>query len=319
MDIDRLEDIAIGNTIQSIHIRGTDRSNPVLLLVQQGPGLPMINEVRRFERVLGLEQDFTVVYWDQRGCGRSLRSPTPATEITLEHMTRDTVALLELLRMRFDAATYVAGFSLGATVALHAAARRPDLVASVVAVGTDIDGVAAATNAYDFALSSARADDNWRAVNQLESIGPPPHVAVEQFVTRCRWAANFGGVATDETYRSLLRALLASMVRSPAYSVRDIARAVRGMTQTQAALLPELASLDLSAAVPHLAVPLVMVQGRFDQVAPSDEALGYLEDVKAANKQLVWFRNSAHLPHLEEPAKFRKVLLDVRRAELTEA
>src|SRR4051812_8178144 len=120
MDIDRLEDVAIGNTMQSIHIRGADASNPVLLLIQQGPGLPMINEARRFERLLGLEQDFTVVYWDQRGCGRSLRTPTPAAEITIEHMTNDTVVLLELLRMRFDAVSYVAGFSLGATVALHA-------------------------------------------------------------------------------------------------------------------------------------------------------------------------------------------------------
>ena len=32
----------------------------------------MINEARRFEHLLGLEQVFTVVYWDQRGCGRSL-------------------------------------------------------------------------------------------------------------------------------------------------------------------------------------------------------------------------------------------------------
>ena len=52
---------------------GRDASNPVLLLIQQGPGLPMINETRRFEQLLGLEKDFTVVYWDQRGCGRSLR------------------------------------------------------------------------------------------------------------------------------------------------------------------------------------------------------------------------------------------------------
>ena len=59
---------------QWIRIRGANASNPVLLLIQQGPGLPMINEVRRFEHLLGLEQDFTVIYWDQRGCGRSLRA-----------------------------------------------------------------------------------------------------------------------------------------------------------------------------------------------------------------------------------------------------
>jgi hypothetical protein len=39
-----------------------DAPNPVLLLIQQGPGLPMINEARRFEHLPG---------WS-----RSSRSPT---------------------------------------------------------------------------------------------------------------------------------------------------------------------------------------------------------------------------------------------------
>ena len=71
MVIDQLEAVQLGDTTQWIRVRGTDANNPVLLLIQQGPGLPMLNEVRRFEHLLGLEKDFTVVYWDQRGCGRS--------------------------------------------------------------------------------------------------------------------------------------------------------------------------------------------------------------------------------------------------------
>ena len=67
--IDTLGAIQAGSTTQWIRVRGTDAANPVLLLIQQGPGLPMINEARRFEHVLGLEQAFTVIYWDQRGCG----------------------------------------------------------------------------------------------------------------------------------------------------------------------------------------------------------------------------------------------------------
>jgi pimeloyl-ACP methyl ester carboxylesterase len=73
MKIDTLEAVQVGDMTQWIRVRGADASNPVLLLIQQGPGLPMINEVRRFEQLLGLEREFTVVYWDQRGCGRTLR------------------------------------------------------------------------------------------------------------------------------------------------------------------------------------------------------------------------------------------------------
>ena len=84
MVIAQLEAVQLGNTTQWIRIRGTDADNPLLLLIQQGPGLPMLNEVRRFEHLLGLEKDFTVVYWDQRGCGRSLRGHNGRGPITID-------------------------------------------------------------------------------------------------------------------------------------------------------------------------------------------------------------------------------------------
>src|SRR5579863_4015726 len=110
MAIDSLEAIPASGTTQWIRIRGEDPSNPVLLLIQQGPGLPMINEVRRFEATLGLEKEFTVVYWDQRGCGRSLRDQNGRKAISLQLMVDDTVALLELLQERFTTKPFVAGF-----------------------------------------------------------------------------------------------------------------------------------------------------------------------------------------------------------------
>ena len=81
MTIDTLEAVQLGGIMQWIRIRAADPSNPVLLLMQQGPGLPIINEARTFARRLRLEQDFTVVYWDQRGTGLSSaplrRRPNP--------------------------------------------------------------------------------------------------------------------------------------------------------------------------------------------------------------------------------------------------
>ena len=312
MKIDTLDAVQLDDTTQWIRVRGADASNPVLLLIQQGPGLPMINEIRRFEHLLALEADFTVVYWDQRGCGRTLRGHGGQADITVGLMVQDTVSLLELLRSRFDTKPYVAGFSLGATIGAQAAAQRPDLVAALVAVGTDIDGVAAGNLAYEFALSTARQRANKRAVRQLEAIGPPPHLDAKRFGTRVRWASNFGGVTTKETYGTVVRTLLASLVRSSDYSPGDVLRTVRGVTATQAALLPELAALDLVRSVPRLDVPVVLVQGRLDQVAPGDAAQRYFDLLASPTKELVWFEKSAHTPHLEEPEKYRELLVRVR-------
>jgi pimeloyl-ACP methyl ester carboxylesterase len=316
MTIDALEAIQAGGNTQWIRMRGTDAANPVLLLIQQGPGLPMISEARRFQHLLGLEQAFTVVYWDQRGCGRSLRGLQDRSGISRERLVRDTVSLLELLAFRSGAKTYVAGFSFGATLGAHAAARRPDLIATLVAVGMDVDGAAAGTCAYDFALAAARQRRSRRATRQLEAIGPPPHLTSKQFSTRVRWAANFGGVTTGETYATLSRGLVAGLLRSPDYSAADVMRTVRGITATQAALLAELATMDLAATVPRIDVPVVLVQGRHDEVAPGEAAQRYAAALHAPSKRLVWFENSAHTPHLEEPAKFRDLLLEVRDSEL---
>jgi pimeloyl-ACP methyl ester carboxylesterase len=316
MAVDSLEAIRADDTTQWIRIRGADASNPVLLLIQQGPGLPMINEARRFEHLLGLEQVFTVVYWDQRGCGRSLRGREGRTGVNMDLMVADTVLLLEYLRNRFGGKTNIAGFSFGAALAALAAAQRPDLVATFVATGMDIDGAAAASGAYEFALRTARQRGNRRATRQLEAIGPPPHLTSKQFGTRVRWASNFGGVTRNQTYATLARGLVSSLVRCADYSAGDVIRTVRGVTATQAALLPDLATMDLTRTLPRIDVPVVMVQGRDDQVAPGESAQQYASSLQAPRKQLIWFENSAHTPHLDEPAKFRDVLLGIRDSPL---
>ena len=87
----------------------------------------------------------------------------------------------------FDQKTFVAGFSFGATFAAQAAARRPELVAALIATAMDIDVPSAEKHTYDFVLSTARRQGNRRAIRQLEK-SAPPHVEAEQFITRARSA-----------------------------------------------------------------------------------------------------------------------------------
>ncbi len=311
MNLDTLEPVHVGGITQWIRIRGTSAANPVLLLMQQGPGLPIINEAHGYERWLGLEREFTVVYWDQRGTGLSSRS-LPEGGLSVEGMVDDTVAMFELLRERFDQKTFVAGFSFGATFAAQAAARRPELVAALIATAMDIDVPFAEKHTYDFVLSTARRQGNRRAIRQLEKLGAPPHVEAKQFITRARWAANFGGVTANATFYTLTRELLGSLRRSPDYSLADTIRTLRAVRASQTALLPQLATTDLVRTMPALDVPIVIAQGRLDQVAPPEGAQRFYDSLTAPSKQLVWFEHSAHTPQYDEPAKFRETLMTAR-------
>ena len=74
--------------------------------------------------------------------------------------------------------------------------------------------------------------------------------------------------------------------------------------------------MDLTRSLPRLDVPVVMVQGRHDEVAPGESAQQYAGSLQAPGKQLIWFETSAHTPHLEEPAKFRDLLREIRGSQL---
>jgi proline iminopeptidase len=189
----------------------------------------------------------------------------------------------------------------------------------VVATGMDIDIPFAEKHTYDFVLSTARERGNRRAIRQLEEIGPPPHTDSKQFSTRAGWAANFGGVTANATYNSITRAVLSSLLRSPDYSIADAVRALRGLTASQEALLPQLATTNLVHTMPRLDIPIVLVQGRLDQVAPGQATQRFYDSLSAPRKQLVWFEESAHTPQYDEPARFRDLLIAVRADQPTDA
>ncbi|HEU5440508.1 MAG TPA: alpha/beta hydrolase [Ktedonobacterales bacterium] len=313
--IDRLERIRLGDTEQWIRIRGKDASNPVLLLIQQGPGLPMLNEAIDANKQWHLEDDFVVVYWDQRACGKSFSRAIPPQSMTVEQLVSDAHELIQALRQRFIVAqVYVAGFSLGGTIAALVASRYSELVRAVVCVALDVQFDVAERVAYEFAIEQAARKGNKRALRDLRRIGPPPHLNSRSFDTRVKWVANFGGANRQATYTRLLLKTLRQLALSPDYTLSEILGTFRGMRFAQDHLLPELADLNLFRMLPRLDVPVFLLQGRLDYVAPPSIAEQYYQSLQAPKgKQLIWFDESAHMPQYEEPGKFRETLLTIKQ------
>jgi pimeloyl-ACP methyl ester carboxylesterase len=313
--VSSLVKLKIGGVDQWLLVRGRDRSRPVLLLVQAGPGFPIIQEAGVLQRRLRLEDDFVVAYWDQRGCGKSFSSHVPPASLNLDQLVADTYDVVRALEQHLGVqGVSLLGFSLGGTIAALTAARYPRHVHVLITVGMDVDFADAERVAYDFAIRRAEQTGNSRALRELNRIGAPPHLDAQRFGVRLKWVANFGGVNRRETYASLLAKNVWRLLSAPEYTPLDVVGALRGMRFVQQHSLPQLAGLDLRKQLPGLAVPIYMLEGRHDYAAPPALAEEYARRLHApAGKHLIWFDRSAHMPHFEEPERFREVVLDSAR------
>jgi pimeloyl-ACP methyl ester carboxylesterase len=307
--IDCLESFDIDGMPQWVLLRGDRRSRRVLLIVQQGPGLPLIHEARALERRLHLEDDAVVAYWDQRGTGRSADAD-PAT-INLAQLVADVHLMVDALcaRLHVDHLD-ILGLSIGGTLATLAAAQDPARIGHVVAVGIDVDWGESERYAYAFACEEAARRGDRRAQRQLEAIGAPPHDTSKRFLTRVRWATAYGGIHRHRGFFGLLWENVRRLLASPHYSLRQAVKALQAIQTTQERMLAPVNHFDLRATVSRIEVPVVFFQGRHDVATPPNVVARYVESLDAPRgKSLVWFEASAHMPQYEEPARFREALL----------
>jgi hypothetical protein len=126
--IDEGSYVTIGGIEQWVTIRGWDRDNPVLLFLHGGPG--DVTNPWTFALFAPWERHFTVVQWDQRGAGRTLRKtgPTVAPTITVERMVQDGIELSEYLRKHLSKEKIIiVGHSFGTILGLAMVRARTEL------------------------------------------------------------------------------------------------------------------------------------------------------------------------------------------------
>jgi pimeloyl-ACP methyl ester carboxylesterase len=303
--IDEASYVAIGGIEQWVTIRGQDRNNPVLLFLHGGPG--DVTNPWTFALFAPWEKHFTVVQWDQRGAGRTLRKtgPTVAPTMTLDRMTQDGIELTEYLRKHLGKdKIIVVAHSFGSILGLRMVRTRPELFYAYVGTGQVADSTKNYFVAYDALLKKAQAIGNQQALEELRRVGPPPYSSGEGYQVQRRWANNFEGA--DQ----FLPGTLGLTLVAPGNSVEDINDSIDGQILSGNRLVPQTASLTQKELGVDFAVPILFFQGSADFTTPTALAQQYLASaIQAPHKEFVPIQGCGHFAVFMCSDKFLKELV----------
>ena len=194
LSADRTVPLDIDGSRQRVRLCASRPGLPPLLVVQGGPGLPLLHEITKYQRRLNLEQDFLVAYWEQRGAGEASAADAKTAGVT--PYVDDLRFVLRWLQAETRQPVLLLGISFGATLALMAADAERDHARAIIAVSPDLQTTSADAFADAFIQEHGGRLRGGRA--KVAKMGRPPYLDARTFQRRARilaltWARSNAG------------------------------------------------------------------------------------------------------------------------------
>lgn len=286
----------LGGIDQWITIRGSSRSNPVLLILHGGPGDRQSVFVSTYAP---LERSFVVVQWDQRGGGKTLSRGSGTFQSTsLEQLTSDGIELVEYLRNYLQTGKIIiVGHSWGSYLGVRIIKRRPDLFLAYVGTGQVVNWRSTIATLYRIALDRAHAEHDTAAVKGLETLGVPAFDKMDQYLGLRKWLDPYTGISDRQWMEGTSRA-------ASAEEFQEYGAGIQASFQNSlASLSSALFAIDLPSLGYDFDVPFFLIQGSDDLFTPTDLAVRYFKAVRAPTKHLTLMAGAGHfaaMTHMQE-------------------
>jgi pimeloyl-ACP methyl ester carboxylesterase len=242
----------------------------------------------------GLEGNFVVVHWDQRGAGKSNPRDFEPRTMTLERYLEDAREVTAFLRERVGPQPIIVlGHSWGTMLGARLVARWPEDYAGYVGVGQQVDAMRGAALALDWLREVAPGDP-------VAAARPEAFRDHDRYVGLMRaLEAHGGGINVS------LASMLPRVLAAPEYRLPDYVRWLDGASRGSGPMWPDYLERDLLEEVPIMPVPMLLIAGARDFNTPTDLVEAWFDTVAApAGKHLVVFEASGHAPFLTETSLF---------------
>jgi len=305
--------VGINGVELGMFIKSKDSSNPVLLFVHGGPGMPEYWITERYPT--GLEDYFTVVWWEQRGAGLSYNPDIPAGTMTAEQFISDTLEVTKYLRQHFGQdKIYLMAHSWGTYIGIQAVEREPGLFHAYIGIGQISHQIQSEQLAHEYALEYYKQNGDAGMVKKLEAAPPTRTVPLPASYEALRDAYMHGaGIGTTHDMDSVVTGIFLPSWLFREYTLREKLNLWRGKFHSRSrefSLWDKMQFTDLTRQVTELQVPVYFLHGKYDYTCAYPLAKEYFGKINAPVKGFYTFENSAHSPMFEEPEKMRQILLE---------
>ncbi len=308
-----VQTINLGGVEQTILLQGENPNNPVLLMIHGGPTMPLpgVSSKGRDYTIITntkeLVKHYVVVFWDQRGTGRSYHKNIAPESLNFSQFVSDANELTDYLRQRFNQEKiFLSGHSWGSTISLQLAANYPEKFYSYVGLSQIVSWTENDKLALNWIKEEAKRRGNNKALKELESIGEPPFVeSFQQWGLLRKWQRKFNTlIYTDKDVRHPgLLGVTKPMFQSEDYTLMDIVNTYYHgfkLIYTQA-FIEELALVNFIDTVKEFVIPVTFIHGKKDFHVHGCLVEEYIKHLKSTKgKTFVWAEKSAHLFHPDD-------------------
>lgn len=283
--------VEINGSKQWINIYGRSIDNPVLLYLHGGPGSSTSTLDYAYTRKWS--DVYTVVTWDQRGCGKSYDKSRRET-ITADKMMADGVAMTEFLRdhLKVDKITLL-GHSWGSYFGANLSLAYSGYYEAFIGTGQFIDYDENEKRLHEAALVWSEGDPEGRAI--VEQWYSSRDAGFEALKHRQEMLERYGyDMMKDGTdFNVFFTALF-----NPNYSLKDF---VTVLGHADDSFEPYLVFLD-SEGFRNMtlfgrydyAMPFYNIDGYMDYQTNFELASDYFQRVNAPDKRLFVMKNATH-------------------------
>lgn len=313
--------VDINDTTLGMFLVGKDETNPVLLFLGGGPGIPEYFLEKEYPT--GLEEEFVVCYLEYRGTSLSYDPEIDPETISGQQYVEDAVAVTRYLQKRFgQEKIYLMGHSYGTEIALNTVSQYPELYLAYIAMSQKTDQKESEFFAYDYMLEQYRMMGNKKRIKQFEEC--PVRESDEMYrkykSSMLRdLAMHELGVGTARDMDSVIKDIFFASLRCTAYTPMERINIWRGKAFVDSSKRSnDKKSFNAFEDVKEIEIPIYFLAGKYDYTCCYSLQKEYYEMLKAPMKGFYTFENSAHSPLFEEPQKGITILReDVKKGKNT--